>query len=819
MAPWASKYIMPVAPKLQPVRRSLDTEVTGLDIYWKGQVGSPARPFFVTGYDEQTQNNTFWHWEVDPVTRRVLAVKEDLVEIQDYINQADQLILQNAKFDHAALRESFKENELELQWDWDKVHDTLLSAHLIASNQPKDLTTQALKYLNSNILPVENTLRIAVLEARKIIQRKANSNLFGNWMIAKKGVPCMPSVKGGKEDKFWAADMWIPRTLVLWCLTNKRFDIVPNGTSIETLANHHWLQALPEYSNTDSTVTMFIHKKHMEIIASRGYMKVYNERPKVLEPAAKMEEVGLVLSKHRLHAQRGKYRGESAVAYKRLRSIANRKNYDLELPKSGRNKSLDHFLFGYDQYSCPECKYEYREVKKPTEGKALSVLCPKCEAKAKKKGDISLVPSLNKITVNTLNLPVVKTSQKTGAPSADAKVLEHYEATLPPGEELDFVRVLRGKRSRDTAVSYLDSYERFWVPDERYLEEDGSDPTWYRLHPSFNAVGTDTLRWSSKNPNGTNISKKEKFNLRMCFGPGPGREWFSMDGKNLELRIAAYGADEKGMIELFERPKDPPFYGSNHLLSFSVVYPDIWNDALTNKYWEWEGEYHGKKIDINLVGPYCKEKYADSYYQWCKNGNFAKQYGGQQAKVDATFHCRGAFHLLESRFSKIAAFNKKCVAAARLRGFIETLPDKTVDPLHGYPLLCRGGRKRPGEGVSPTLPFNYWSQGSACWWISKAIVRTGNYLKEHNRGKPKEQQASLVMYLHDELAFDLPKSELDPRTVIPETIGYRKTNLPIVSKLNALMALGGKDIGIPTPVSCKYHPENWSEGFSVKLNV
>ena len=571
---------------------------------------------------------------------------------------------------------------------------------------------------------------------------------------------------------------------------------------------HPWMNLLPDYSNTDSTVTLFIHQKHMEIIRQRGYEKVYRERPKVLEPAAGMEKAGLILNKDRLNVQRGKYRGESGIAYKRLRAIAARKGYDLELPKSGRNKSLDHFLFGYDQYNCPQCDYEDRKVKKLTEGKALPVLCPKCKAKAEKVGNVSLVPSLSRTTVNLLNLPVVKTSQKTGAPSADAKVLEHYEATLPPGEELDFVRILRGKRSRDTAVSYLDSYERFWVPHS---------PGWYKLHPSFNAVGTDTLRWSSKNPNGTNISKKEKFNLRICFGPGPGREWYSCDGKNLELRIVAYAADEKVMIELFERPKDPPFYGSNHLLNFSVVYADIWNDALVNKYWEWEGENQGKKIGIELVGPYCQEKYADTYYQWSKNGGFAKTYGGQRAKVDATFHRKGAYDALDARFNKIAAFNKECVRLARKQGYIETLPDKTVDPLHGYPLLCRGGRKRPGEGVSPTLPMNYWDQGSACWWISKAMVRTANHLKEYNMNRLVDQHGLLVLYVHDELVFDFPKSQVDPTTVKPGTIGYGRTNLPVISRLNALMAQGGADIGIPTPVSCKYHPENWSVGHSVIL--
>ncbi len=98
------------------------------------------------------------------------------------------------------------------------------------------------------------------------------------------------------------------------------------------------------------------------------------------------------------------------------------------------------------------------------------------------------------------------------------------------------------------------------------------------------------------------------------------------------------------------------------------------------------------------------------------------------------------------------------------------------------------------------------------------MVRTSDYLKEYNKNKPVDQHGLLVLYVHDELVMDFPKSEIDPTTVTPGTIGYRKTNLPVISELNKLMAQGGDDIGIPTPVSCRYHPVNWSEGFSVKLS-
>jgi hypothetical protein len=276
-----------------------------------------------------------------------------------------------------------------------------------------------------------------------------------------------------------------------------------------------------------------------------------------------------------------------------------------------------------------------------------------------------------------------------------------------------------------------------------------------------------------------------------------------MDGKNLELRIPAYRAQEQAMIALFEKPDEAPFYGSNHLLNFSIVYPELWAEET-------------RAVGLEKVGPWVKEKYESSWYQWCKNGGFCKQYGGQKPKTDATFHRVGAYDLLESRFAGLAKWNAECVAHAHQHGYVETLPDRTVDPVRGYPLLCAGG-KRYGGNVSPTIPMNYVVQGTACWWIARGMVRCYEMLQEYNHGKPASQRVHMILQVHDELVFDFPKSVVDPVKATPGTLGYTKTNLPTVAKLNQLMAQGGEDIGIPTPVSCKYHPSNWAEGLSVAL--
>jgi DNA polymerase I-like protein with 3'-5' exonuclease and polymerase domains len=595
------------------------------------------------------------------------------------------------------LRELFNDHGLVLRWPWEKVEDTLISAHLLGSNHKKDLTTQALIYLDEDIKPLEDRLREVVNKARRIARKEHK-----DWVLAKKGHPLMPSVKGDKDSSYWSFDMWLPKALDM-----------PE------------VDALPEYSNGDSSVTLPLHDRHLALIEQRGLMKLYRERLKLIEIAAEMEQTGITASRSRLYEQRDLYQGASAIAAKQLRRVANKHNYDLVLPKSGNNKSLTSFVF------------------------------------------------------DRLKLPRVKVSDKTGAPSLDKEVLEQYVATLEPGEVLDFMSTLRSKRSRDTAVTYLDGYERFWRPlyEAKALHRVKAGKDWFLLHPSLNITGTDTLRWSSQNPNSQNISKKEDVNLRLCFGPAPGRVWYSMDAKNLELRIPAYKAEDRVMLELFERANEPPFYGSNHLLNFSIVYPDIWRKEVL-------------EVGLEEVGPHCKKKYAATWYQWCKNGGFAKQYGGQRKKVDATFHKAGAYQLLESRFVGLSKLNAACIATAKRTGYIETLPDRTVDPERGYPLLCIGGKYR--HGVSPTIPLNYMVQGTACWLIARAMVKCQAYLKTID-------DSYMIAQIHDELVFDMPAD---------------RDNTPHIRQLKLLIESCGQDLvpSIPTPVGVERHIETLAVG-------
>lgn len=253
-----------------------------------------------------------------------------------------------------------------------------------------------------------------------------------------------------------------------------------------------------------------------------------------------------------------------------------------------------------------------------------------------------------------------------------------------------------------------------------------------------------------------------------------------MDYVNIELMIPAYTSGEQAMIDLFEKPNEPPYFGSYHLLNASLIYPDLfWPLA------EKEGAF--------------KKLYKDTWYQWCKNFGFAVQYRCGEATGDRAAHKQGAWLAVKKGLPALEALNSKLVEQANRLGYVETLPDRTVNPDKGYPILC--SRSKWGD-VSPTIPLSYMVQSSAMQATRKAMVRCYNQLDMWQQ-EERAFDGRITLQVHDEIVFDLPRGG--------------KRNLPKTRKLRRLMEESGNDIGIPLRVSVSYHPKNWGQAEEVAL--
>lgn len=713
---------------------AIDTETNGLSTF------HGCRPYAVTACQEDG-TQLFWQAEVDPLTRVVLWPPEDLEAIQRTIERADRIVGHNLKFDAHMLLAVLPAS---CPWPWEKCDDTIIAAHLLGSNQPKNLTDLVTIWLGSAIQPLEDAIEAATKEARRLVQsgqRKAkrgrDAGTFAGWRIAAEGLPEMPGAKGtggkNKEGKLWKADMWLPRAVAMgqgWPIPvedcTHRWDA--DGLC-SACSGHRWHVALAEYANCDSEATLLLWQTLEREIKARGLWAIYRERMRLPAILAGMERRGVTGSVERADVLTVKYKAKAEALGRRCVDLAAEHwDHDLQLAAGA-----------------------------------------------------SVNGSLRVLMSEKMGLPPVWSKKsKTATPTLDKTAMAYYQNNLVQGSpQLAFVNALLEKRELDSSLGYLASYRRYRLPAEGRLG-DGC----FVLHPSIFQTGTDTLRMSSSDPNSQNFSKKkdkEGLSLRYVLGPLPGREWWSLDAQNIELRIPAYGSGESLLIDVFERPDDPPYFGSYHLAIFDVLHPALFTE-------------HGKA---------CKDLFEDTWYQWVKNGNFSIIYGAQQQTADAAYHVPGAFAVLQERFPAIAQLNRRMQAQAAKLGWVETLPDKRVDPTKGYPILAARGE---WGRVLPTTPLNYHVQSTACWWMACSMVKVDELLTTWRRRDGFD--GYMTMQIHDELVLDLPK-RADPRT------DPKRSNLARVRSLQAVMASCGDDICVPTPVAAEYNPEHWGEGFRV----
>lgn len=858
----------------------VDTETTGLNNF------HGCKPFFVSTCNEQGEQ-VYWEWEVNPFDRQPMIPEGDIQEIVDLLfpNEWQYLVLQNGKFDVHAL--ATLHPKFGTLWPWNRMQDTIIAGHLLRSDRPHDLTTLVLDYLEYDISRHEGALKAAAKEARREARKIDFVRTHGEWRLADKGLPELPSA----TQELWKNDLWLPRAV---------------ARTLGYPENHPWHTVLRDYANMDTASTLVLWLKQKELLQENDLWEIYRERMKAVPVAYAMEHHGVTVTVKGLSKLMQEYTDYSARCQERCEAIASTFDYELELPKAGVNNNLRTFLF--DHLKLPGIKghkaktnnasltkqvmQHYLETTRPASKshqfiKSLLEKRTRDTAVQYMKGYLRFalpyrgganaedgrqpepdgteateeVSRQNDEEPELLDLdggPVQERVRSASRPGAGGTEGTSGELHTPPrgdtgrvagsaqvrqpevckpgtplprhssrqhtghdrkgkgrqgkgneasGSETDG----RGREEYAQALRLWQKDARTTLQDVRYKQKphvlyteagllEASGVEWLVLHPSLNMTGTATLRWSSSNPNSQNVSKREGFNLRYCFGPAPGRIWVSCDAQNIELRLPAYEAGEEAMIALFERPDDPPYFGSNHLLAAHIIHPEKFNACLDR--------------DGVLDGRIFKERYPD-IYRCTKNGSFAVQYGAQveSGTADRAYGVKGAQAKIQSRLGKIANLNRRMIAHAEEHGYVETIPDRTVNPRRGYPVWCGTGGW--GGKVKPTIPLSYHIQSTAMQWMAKAMVRCHAQLEAWR--KKDGYDGRIVMQVHDELVFDLPRPKVHPlEGKNSDDMAVRAaSDLWRVRKLQALMEEGGRDIGIPTPTSCEVHDVSWSEGIKL----
>ena len=297
--------------------------------------------------------------------------------------------------------------------------------------------------------------------------------------------------------------------------------------------------------------------------------------------------------------------------------------------------------------------------------------------------------------------PTKKT--KTGF-STDASSLESLKGENPIVDYL-----LEYRQATKLKSTYADALPKLINPITR------------RVHTSFNQTVASTGRLSSLNPNLQNIPIRTKLGkeIRKAFIPRDENHiLLSSDYSQIELRIMASICEDETLIEAFNNGED--IHKSTAALVFSVSPEEVDSDMRRK----------------------------------AKEVNFGILYGigvfGLANRLDIPrAHAKEIIETYFSNFSKVKQFIEDSIAKAKENEYAETLLGR-----RRY-LSNINSKNRMMKQFEERVAVNMPIQGTAADMIKLAMINVQHELEKINA------KTKMVLQVHDELVFDVPKDELE----------------------------------------------------------
>ena len=324
-----------------------------------------------------------------------------------------------------------------------------------------------------------------------------------------------------------------------------------------------------------------------------------------------------------------------------------------------------------------------------------------------------------------------------------AKVKRTKTGQYPTGED-----VLVKLEQQHPIISLILEYRKLKKLRSTYVEPLPKliDPATGRVHTHYMQTVAATGRLSSNHPNLQNIPIRtsEGRAIRKAFVPrNADHVLVAADYSQVELRIAAAMSGDPGLVDAFKEGHD--IHTATAARVFGVALGDV-DRTMRSK---------AKAVNFGIL-------YGQGAFGLAQNLNISRS----EAKeiIDAYF----------AQFRDLNAFTQACVDRARETGYAETLmgrrrylPDITSANTNVRAFAERNAVNAP-------------IQGSAADIIKVAMLRIQALIEREGWA------ARMIMQVHDELVFDVPKSELD--VVIPaiqrEMEGAAKLSVPLLVEVN-----------------------------------
>lgn len=288
---------------------------------------------------------------------------------------------------------------------------------------------------------------------------------------------------------------------------------------------------------------------------------------------------------------------------------------------------------------------------------------------------------------------------------------------------------------------YSKLYSTYAEGLKKYIDKDK------KIHTIFSQTITNTGRLSSYDPNLQNISVRddEGREIRRAFKPSKNSFLISCDYSQVELRVLSSLANEKKMIDAFNSGID--IHTKTAMDIFGVKQDEV--DDITRR--------HAKAVNFGVV-------YGIS--------DFGLSNQTQLSVKDAKKFIADYF----KTYPNIKKYLDSQVAFCEENGYVVTMQNRRryINEINDRNYMMREFGKRAA--------MNATIQGSAADLIKIAMVNVYNAIQE------KGLKSKLILQVHDELIFDVPKDELEQ---MKELIGSTMENAyKLKCKLDYSMAIG-----------------------------
>lgn len=299
-----------------------------------------------------------------------------------------------------------------------------------------------------------------------------------------------------------------------------------------------------------------------------------------------------------------------------------------------------------------------------------------------------------------------------------ARIKRTKSGQYPTGEE-----VLSKLVDQHPIVELILEYRKLKKLRSTYVEPLPKliDPRSGRVHTHYMQTVAATGRLSSNHPNLQNIPirTEEGRAIRKAFIPRNGNHVLvAADYSQVELRIAAAMSADVGLCDAFQAGHD--IHTATAARVFDVGFDEV-DRSMRSK---------AKAVNFGIL-------YGQGAFGLAQNLNISR--GEAKAIIDAYFE----------QFADLKAFTQNCVDQARERGYAETLLGRRryLPDINSANTNVRAFAER--NAVNAPI------QGTAADIIKVAMLRIQAIIEQEN------WNTRMIMQVHDELVFDVPREELD----------------------------------------------------------